>query len=137
MFGFAGDGNRFGDSGGAARFFPCFRWEAKASTSERPKVDGKSHSTVKPVALLRWLCKLVCPPGGIILDCFSGTGTTGQAARAESFPAILIDNDPQSIAWTIARLDAHPKTEAPTGTSPQVEPAGDLFDGMLPFGKAG
>jgi len=43
------------------------------------------HSTVKPVALMRWLCRLVTPPGGLVLDCFMGSGTTGVAATLEGF----------------------------------------------------
>jgi hypothetical protein len=125
----------YGDSGGASRFFHCLRWEdtpfiwtPKAPTRERPRVAGESHSTVKPVSLLRLLCKLVTPPGGIILDCFAGTGTTGQAARAEGFPCILIDDDPQAAEWIRARLDALPKTETPVAEQVPVEPDLNLFD---------
>jgi hypothetical protein len=50
----------YGDTGGASRFF----YTAKASTDERPSVDGIAHPTVKPVDLMRWLVKLVTPPGG-------------------------------------------------------------------------
>lgn len=49
----------YGDSGGASRFFPTFRYEAKAPTSERPDVGGEQHSTVKPLDLMRWLVRLV------------------------------------------------------------------------------
>jgi site-specific DNA-methyltransferase (adenine-specific) len=91
-------------------------------------VDGKSHSTVKPTALLSWMARLICPPGGVILDCFAGTGSTGQAARAEGFRAILIENDPESIPLIVARLDARPKTEAPTPETKAVPVQGDLFD---------
>jgi DNA modification methylase len=95
----------FGDSGGASRFFPTFRYQAKAPTSERPKIDGKSHSTVKSLALMRWLVRLITPPGGTVLDMFAGSGSTGEAARAEGMSAILIDNDLDSIAWSIQRLE--------------------------------
>jgi DNA methylase len=50
---------------------------------------------VKPVALMRWLCKLVTPPGGTILDCFAGSGSTLIAAVLEGFDAIGIDSDPE------------------------------------------
>jgi DNA modification methylase len=93
------------DSGGASRFFPTFRYQAKAPTSERPKIDDKSHSTVKSLALMRWLVRLITPPGGTVLDMFAGSGSTGEAARAEGMLAILIDNDPDSIAWSIQRLE--------------------------------
>jgi DNA modification methylase len=75
-----------GDSGSAARFFYC----AKASQTERA---GSKHPTVKPVSLERYLCKLVTPPGGTVLDPFAGTGTTGQAAVVERFSAILIERE--------------------------------------------
>ncbi|WP_079634763.1 DNA methyltransferase, partial [Mycobacteroides abscessus] len=48
----------YGDSGGASRFFPVFRYEAKAPTSERPNADGVQHPTVKPLDLMRWLVRL-------------------------------------------------------------------------------
>jgi len=75
------------DSGSAARFFFC----AKASKAER---NGSKHPTVKPVALMRWLVRLVTPPGGLVLDPFAGTGTTGEAARREGRDYILIEKDP-------------------------------------------
>lgn len=54
-----------GDSGGASRFFPIFRYAGKAAPSERPRLaDGTAHSTVKPLDLMRWLVRLVTPPGG-------------------------------------------------------------------------
>jgi site-specific DNA-methyltransferase (adenine-specific) len=120
-----------GDSGGVSRFFPRFRFEAKAPTAERPRVAGESHSTVKPVALMRWLVRLVTPPNsGPVLDCFAGTGVTGQAARAEGFPAVLIDNDPAAIPWIVARLDAHPREDKPTTAQPAARQAHpDLFGG--------
>lgn len=65
----------FGDTGGASRFFYC----AKASKSERG--EGNNHPTVKPVSLLNYLTKLVCPDGGLILDPFMGSGSTGIAAQ--------------------------------------------------------
>jgi len=118
------------DSGGGSRFFPRFRFEAKAPTHERPRVAGESHSTVKPIALMRWLVRLVTPPGGIALDCFAGTGVTGQAARAEGFEAVLIDNDPAAIPWIVARLDAHPREDKPTPARPAAGSAQpDLFTG--------
>jgi DNA modification methylase len=93
------------DSGGASRFFPVFRYEAKAGASERPRLpDGTAWPTVKPVALMRWLVRLVTPPGGIVGDFFCGTGPTGEAAIIEGFDAILLDKDPQAIALTRVRL---------------------------------
>src|SRR5690606_2604817 len=76
----------YSDRGGASRFFPVFRYEAKAPASERPKLpDGTAWPTVKPLALMRWLVRLVTPPNGVVLDPFAGTGTTGEAALIEGF----------------------------------------------------
>lgn len=79
---------RYGDTGSAARFFYC----AKASPSERG--EGNNHPTVKPVELMRWLVRLVTPPGGTVLDPFAGSGTTGLACSHEQFRALLIEHDP-------------------------------------------
>jgi site-specific DNA-methyltransferase (adenine-specific) len=82
------------DSGSASRFFPVFRYEAKAAAVERPKLaDGTAHQTVKPLALIRWLTRLVTPPGGVVLDPFAGSGTTGEAAVIEGFRALLIEKE--------------------------------------------
>lgn len=96
---------RGADSGGASRFFPVFRYEAKASASERPRLpDGTAHNTVKPVGLMRWLVRLVTPPGGLVLDCFAGSGTTGEACIVEGFRSVLIERDPKYAELILARL---------------------------------
>ncbi len=87
-------------SGSAARFFYC----AKASRSERGK--DNTHPTVKPVALMRWLCRLVTPPNGLILDPFCGSGTTGVAAVLEGFRFIGIDDDPDYYEIAHKRIAA-------------------------------
>lgn len=69
----------FGEQIGASRFF----YTAKASPRERRNAAG--HVTQKPLALLRWLVRLVTPPGGAVCDPFAGSGTTGVAAVAEGF----------------------------------------------------
>ncbi|MGH3631647.1 MAG: DNA-methyltransferase [Sciscionella sp.] len=80
--------------GDTAEFFPAFRYQPKAPTAERPHApDGTGHATVKPLALMRWLVRLVTPPGGLILDPFAGTGTTLQAAIAEGMHALGIEQD--------------------------------------------
>lgn len=80
--------------GAEARFFPVFRYEAKAPTSERPRLaDGTAHTTVKPLALMRWLIRLVTPPGGTVLDPFAGSGTTLEAAVVEGFQAVGIERE--------------------------------------------
>ena len=105
------------DSGSAARFFYC----AKASKQDRDEGCGElplsdcgmmeddnypiktgsgnlretkrhnNHPTVKPTALMRYLCRLVTPPGGTILDPFMGSGSTGKAAALEGFNFIGIE----------------------------------------------
>lgn len=94
------------DEGGASRFFPVFRYEAKAPAFERPRLaDGTAWPTVKPLALLCWLVRLVTPPGGTVLDWCAGTGTTLEAARLESLPAIGIERDPIAAQLAAQRLD--------------------------------
>lgn len=66
--------------------------------------DGTAWPTVKPLALMRWLVRLVTPPGGLILDPFCGSGTTGEAAAIEGFRAVPIDQDLQAAELTKARL---------------------------------
>lgn len=95
----------FGDTGGASRFFPAFRYQAKAPTSERPKVDGVSHPTVKPLALMRWLVRLVTPPGGLVLDPFAGSGSTVEAALLEGFDVIGIEREADYLPLIQARVD--------------------------------
>jgi site-specific DNA-methyltransferase (adenine-specific) len=77
-----------GDSGSAARFF----YTAKADADDRL---GSKHPTVKPVDLMQWLCRLVTPKGGTVLDPFAGTGTTGEAAFREGFNAVQIEREPE------------------------------------------
>ena len=76
-----------GDGGSAARFFYC----AKASPSDRGK--GNNHPTVKPTDLMRYLVTLVTPPGGLVLDPWMGSGSTGKAAVAAGFRFVGIDCD--------------------------------------------
>ncbi|MCX4232094.1 DNA methyltransferase [Streptomyces ortus] len=94
-----------GDTGGASRFFPVFRYEAKAPASERPRLaDGAAHPTVKPLTLMQWLVRLVTPPGGIVLDPFAGSGTTLEAARLENFSAIGIEQHEPHAQLVVQRL---------------------------------
>lgn len=88
---------RAGDTGTAARFF----YAAKASKADRA---GSTHPTVKPLSLMRYLCRLVCPPGGTVLDMFCGTGTTLLAAQMEGFHAIGIEQDAAYVADARKRL---------------------------------
>jgi site-specific DNA-methyltransferase (adenine-specific) len=114
--GFPGD-----DSGSASRFFYC----AKASTADRE--DGVAgvagvagcygnfadktrpkhknhHPTVKPTALMQYLCRLVTPPGGTVLDPFTGSGSTGKAAILEGFNFIGIEREAEYVEIARARI---------------------------------
>jgi DNA modification methylase len=86
------------DSGSAARFF----YTAKASRDDRD--DGNTHPTVKPTDLMRYLCRLVTPPGGIVLDPFMGSGSTGKAAMLEGFGFIGIEREAPSYAIAQQRI---------------------------------
>jgi DNA modification methylase len=86
----------YGDTGGPSRFF----YTAKATTRER---DGSTHPTTKPLDLMRWLVRLVTPPGGVVLEPFAGSGTTLLAAKAEGFRCIGIERDPGYAAMAAER----------------------------------
>lgn len=87
----------------SAKFFYC----AKAPKSERPVVDGTAHPTVKPLALMRYLCRLVTPVGGTILDPFAGSGTTIEAARGEGFDVIGIEREADYLPLIQHRIDRY------------------------------
>jgi site-specific DNA-methyltransferase (adenine-specific) len=89
-----------GDSGSAARFFYC----AKASKADRG--DDNNHPTVKPTDLMRYLCRLVTPPGGTVLDPFAGSGSTGKAAALEGFRFIGIEREAEYVEIARARIAA-------------------------------
>lgn len=93
-----------------ARFFPTFRYQAKAPGHERPgttDVDGVrvNHPTVKPLDLMRWLVRLACQPGGLVLDPFAGSGTTGEACVAENMRAVLIERHEPYWPLIVQRLE--------------------------------
>ena len=116
------------DAGSAARFFYC----AKASRAERNMglkdpgpvhkhgvtlrqmenavrdgiATGNTHATVKPIKLMRYLCRLVTPPGGVVLDPFIGSGSTGCAAVLEGFDYSGIERDAAYIEIARARIAA-------------------------------
>lgn len=98
----AGSDVTYGDSGGASRFF----YTAKADAEERVAPDGTriGHPTLKPTDLMRWLVRLVTPPGGLVLDPFAGSGSTGVACRAEGFRCVLIEREDEYAAYIRARL---------------------------------
>jgi site-specific DNA-methyltransferase (adenine-specific) len=122
----------YGDSGSAARFFYC----AKADRADRndgcdglplktsgmvsntsgqhmtrrdggaPAPAANNHPTVKPTDLMRYLCRLVTPQAGVVLDPFMGSGSTGRGAIAEGFSFIGIELDPAYLAIAQARITA-------------------------------
>ena len=93
------------DQGGASRFFPTFRYEAKAPKSERPKVNGIAHNTVKPLDLMRWLVRLVTPPGGTVLEPFAGSGTTVEACVVEGFRCVAIEKTDEYLPLITQRIN--------------------------------
>ncbi len=111
-------GATFGDSGGASRFF----YTSKTSGSERnrgveDRESGNHHPTVKPIALMAWLARLVTPARGLVLDPFCGSGSTGIAAVREGFDFIGIDQDGEYVEIARARVVG----DAPLLT--RIEPA--------------
>lgn len=105
------ESQEYADSGSTARFFqhcliteedlPPLIYQAKASRAER---NGSTHPTMKPLALMRYLCRLITPPGGIILDPFAGSGTTGLAAIQEGFHYILIEQSEEYCEIATRRI---------------------------------
>jgi len=89
-----------GDTGSAARFFYC----AKASKADREQ--GNGHPTVKPTELMRYLCRLVTSPGGVVLDPFMGSGSTGKAALLEGFGFIGIEREAEYLEIARGRIQA-------------------------------
>jgi len=90
----------YSDSGSAARFFYC------AKASKRDRDEGNGHPTVKPTDLMRYLCRLVTPPGGHILDPFAGSGSTGKAATLEGFNFTGIELSEEYAEIAKARIAA-------------------------------
>lgn len=87
-----------GSLGSASRFFYC------AKTSRKDRGEGNNHPTVKPTDLMAYLCRLVTPPGGVVLDPFMGSGSTGKAAVREGFRFIGIEMDAEYLAIAEARI---------------------------------
>jgi DNA modification methylase len=111
----------YADSGSAGRFFYC----AKASRHDRDEGLEQSatrnhHPTVKPTDLMRYLCQLVTPSGGIVLDPFMGSGSTGKAAVARGFRFVGIEREPEYFDIACRRIaEAYRRTTLP------LEKAGD------------
>jgi DNA modification methylase len=133
-------GTLHNDAGGPSRYFPTFAPDAedapvmrayycaKASRVERslglPDGMVNRHSTVKPVALMKFLTRLVTPSGGLILDPFLGSGTTGCAAVAQGFAFVGIDQSEEYVEWArhrIAWWAANPDGRATGATAPKAK----------------
>ncbi|MGM3172187.1 site-specific DNA-methyltransferase [Dickeya chrysanthemi] len=84
----------------ASRFFYC----AKASKKDRG--ERNNHPCVKPTELMRYLCRLITPPGGTVLDPFMGSGSTGRAAAMEGFCFIGIDREEDYVKIARRRIEA-------------------------------
>lgn len=91
--------NNEASEGSASRFFYC----AKASRSERG--EDNTHATVKPQSLMRYLIKLITPPGGVVLDPFAGSGSTLIAARDEGFQFVGIEKEEEHIKIIHKRME--------------------------------
>lgn len=128
--------NHSGDSGSAARFFYCAKADnadrnegledlpLRTAGAVTDRKDGSAgldspragagrtngsrnhHPTVKPVDLMRYLCRLVTPPGGIVLDVFAGSGSTGKAAMLEHLRFIGIELNPDYCQLAQLRIEA-------------------------------
>lgn len=123
------DDFNYGDKGSAARFFYCAKASKKdrnegceelierrggSETFDKSNRDGvgeerqplnkNHHPTVKPTDLMRYLCRLVTPPKGIVLDPFMGSGSTGKAALLEGFDFIGIEREAEYIKIAEARI---------------------------------
>jgi len=92
-------GQEHNDSGSAARFFYC------AKASKRDRDEGNFHPTVKPTALMRYLCRLITPEGGTILDPYMGSGSTGKGAMLEGFDFIGCELDADYFEIAKARIE--------------------------------
>lgn len=142
-WGMTATGSEYDDTGGASRFFPVFRYTPKPSTAEKSAgLEGRNlHPTAKPIALMRWMVRLVCPPARpdghlqpVVLDPFAGSGTTGVAAVSEGADFLGIEMDPKfasyardRICHAVAGLEVEVDGEVPERSSVEASGQGRLF----------
>lgn len=110
----------YGDSGGPSRFFATFPADAErflycSKASKADRGEGNKHPTTKPTKLMEWLVKLAAPEGGLILDPFMGSGSTGVAAVRTGRRFLGIEQEASYHATAAKRL---------------VEAQGPLFAGV-------
>lgn len=110
-----------GDSGSAARFFYC------AKTSKKDRGEGNNHPTVKPTALMAYLCRLITPPGGTVLDPFLGSGSTGKAAVQEGFDFIGIELERDYIEISNRRVGGEVSPHLTLKKYPTLKNVIDLY----------
>ena len=106
---------------GASRFF----YVAKADSGERPRVGGVVHPTVKPLELMRWLVRLVTPPGGVVLEPFAGSGTTVEACLLEGFKCVAIEREADYLPLILQRIN---RRRDPVAAVKGAGEDGGLFD---------
>jgi len=120
---------------GLEEFEPARRTDAETRDDASPGSNNprlrtnqrrNDHPTVKPVDVMRWLCRLVTPPGGVVLDPFNGSGTTGMAALDEGFRYIGIEQEPRYIEIARQRITHRHVIE-----TAQVEPNAELVQGRM------
>ena len=97
------DVETIGDEGSASRFFYC----VKASKKDRE--ENNNHPTVKPTKLMRYLCRLVTPKGGIVLDPFMGSGSTGKAAIMSGYKFVGVEMNEEYFNIACSRIEAADK----------------------------
>lgn len=137
LFGGIGDGvnsagarpdQGYGGEGGASRFFTSTEWDqvpfvyqAKAAKRERPvnPETGKGHPTVKPLELMRWLVRLVTPPGGVVLEPFAGSGATVEAALLEGMGVIAVEREAEYLPLIEARVTRFTEGKSPVKKTPK------------------
>jgi len=103
-YGMTHTGAEYNDSGGASRFFYCTKANKRDRTCDG-RVENK-HPTVKPRSLMEYLCRLVTPPGGgIILDPFMGSGSTGIGALLTGNRFVGIELEPESFETSQRRIE--------------------------------
>lgn len=113
------------DAGGASRFF----YVAKADSAERVRVNGIAHPTVKPLALMRWLVRLVTPPGGTVLEPFAGSGTTVEACVLEGFGCVAVEREGEYLPLIRQRIDRRRDPVAAVKAITEDSGLFDLLDG--------
>ena len=151
--------DNYGDKGGASRFF----YIPKVSKKERnmgldgfedkvfnvvngghgledspnfaPKLYKNNHPTVKPVQLMAYLCRLVTPPNGIVLDPFMGSGSTGIAAQLEGFRFVGMEMDENYFKIAEARIENYEKYREFAYRKEKASPkakdgSGKIFNGI-------